>query len=416
MERPAEAPYRGRDFEAGSTRIPASAADFWYFIFSYDTIQREVNMTDTFTRDKERAGFAIIGGGFRSEFFLKAAYELPELFEVRGMATSHPERTAEWRARLGVACYKNTEELLEHEKPEFLVVCTNRPRDNPADEPMERIVPLGIPILMETPAAWSFEALQKMWELCRGKKVQIAEQVHAQPETAARIAVAHSGILGEVSQTELSFQHSYHAMNVLRRFLKIRFEDAEVCAKIVYHPVVQGYMRSGVADTEQLVKEKRLLAWLDFGSKLGVYNYEDNQVRAYIRGEHIAVRGERGEINDRTVRWLHNHKDFRQYTYERIYSGAQTSLEGFFFRGLMGGGDWIYRNPYPHRYLCDEDIAIAVILEKMIRYVREGKVFSSMADACQDQYLALMMEKSAREKKPLLTETQSWANGTDMLA
>jgi predicted dehydrogenase len=373
-------------------------------------------MTNNLGFSRERAGFAVIGGGFRSEFFLKAAYELPELFEVRGMATTHPERTAEWRAKLGVACYKNAEELLEHEKPEFLVVCTNRPMDNPSNEPMERIVPLGIPILMETPAAWSFEALLKMWDLCKGKKIQVAEQLHAQPETAARIAVAHSGILGEATQVELCFQHSYHAMNVMRRFLKLRFENAEIYAKSVFYPVVQGYMRSGVAAAEQLVKEKRLFALLDFGGKLGVYDYEDNQVRAYVRSEHVAVRGERGEISDRTVRWLHDHKDFRQYTYERMYSGAQTSLEGFFFRGLMGGGEWIYHNPYPHRYFCDEDIAIAGILEKMVLYVREGKIFSSIADACQDQYLALTMEKSAREKKPLLTETQSWANDTDVLS
>jgi hypothetical protein len=365
---------------------------------------------------KKKIRYGIIGGGFRSEFYLKAASELPELFEVTGLTTHFPERTAAWRASLGVKLYRDAEELLEHEKPDFLVVCTNRrPKDNPVD-PMDRLVTLGVPLLMETPAAGSFEALLHMYELCRGKKVQVAEQVHAQPENTARIALTHSGILGDVTQVELSFHHTNHCMNVLRRFFKLGFENAEITGKLFNFPVVQGYTRSGVAETEQIVKEKRIFALLDFKDRLGIYNYEDNQIRSYVRSEHIAVRGERGEINDRTVRWLKTHKDFRQYTYERIYSGVQTSLEGFFFRGLMGGGEWIYSNPYPHRRLYDEDIAIAVILEKMALYVREGKSFSSMANACQDQYLAWMLEKSAEAGKPLLTETQPWANEADILA
>jgi hypothetical protein len=373
-------------------------------------------MKQTLENGKKKIRYGIIGGGFRAEFFLKPALEIPELFEVTGLATNFPERTAGQRTRLGVALYRNAEELLEHEKPDFLVVTTNRPMDNPSQEPMDRLAGLGIPILMETPAAWSFEALHHIYELCRGKKIQVAEQVHAQPENAARIALAHSGILGTLSQAELSFQHSYHCINVLRRFLKLGFENAEITGKVFHFPVVQGYMRNGVASTEQIVREKRVFGLLDFNGRLGVYNYEDNQVRAYIRPEHIAVRGERGEISDRTVRWLHTHEDYRQYTYERIYSGAQTSLEGFFFRGLMGGGEWIYSNPYPHRFLCDDDIAVAVILEKMARYVWEGISFSSMANACQDQYLFLMIEKSAKEGKTLLTETQPWADEADILA
>lgn len=365
---------------------------------------------------KKKIRYGIIGGGFRSEFFLKAALEVPELFEVTGLATNFPERTAGQRARLGIALYRNAEELLEHEKPDFLVVTTKRPADKPAPEPMDRIVGLGCPILMETPAAWSFESLHHIYELCKGKPVQVAEQVHAQPENEARIALAHSGLLGTLSQAELSFQHSYHCMNVLRRFLKLGFENAEISGKVFHFPVVQGYTRSGVSPAENIVKEKRVFGLLDFNGRLGVYNYEDNQVRAYVRAEHIAVRGERGEISGRTIRWLHTHEDFRQYTYERVYSGAQTNLEGFFFRGLMGGGKWIYSNPYPHRFLYDDEIAVMTVLEKMARYVREGKSFSSIANACQDQYLALMIERSAKEGRSLLTETQPWADEADVLA
>jgi hypothetical protein len=75
----------------------------------------------------------------------------------------------------------------------------------------------------------------------------------------------------------------------------------------------------------------------------------------------------------------------------------------------MGEGRWLYQNPYPYTHLSDEEIAVAAITEKMAAYAEDGKSFCTMADACQDQYLSLMMEKSAAEGKPLVTETQIWA-------
>jgi predicted dehydrogenase len=355
--------------------------------------------------------YAVIGGGFRAEFFLRLAKEIPGHFEVAGIATSHPERTAALCDSLGIKAYRNAEELLEKtrdKKTAFLVVSTARPAAN-GREPMENLLPLGLPILMETPAAGNYDDLIGMYELCRGKRVQVAEQVHAQPENAARIRIARSGLLGEVTQAELSLQHTYHCMNVMRRFLGIGFENAEIRAKRFAYPVVQGYTRSGVSETETIVNEKRVFALLDFGGKLGVYNYEDNQVRSYVRSEHVSIRGERGEINDRTVRYLATHQDFRCYTYERMYSGAQNSLEGFFFRGLLGHNEWLFKNPYPHAPLADDDIAIAAMLDQMASYAEGGPSFSSIEEACQDAYLGLLIEKSALSGKYEVSETQPWA-------
>ncbi|MDR0720790.1 MAG: hypothetical protein LBF78_14230, partial [Treponema sp.] len=130
---------------------------------------------------------------------------------------------------------------------------------------------------METPAALTMEGLDRIYEICRDKKVQVAEQLHAQPEIAAVIAVANSGILGNVSQVDAAFHHTYHCFNVLRKILDLTFENAEIRAKRCSFPVVQGYTRSGIAETEQLVTENRDFALLDFNGKLINYNYENNQ-------------------------------------------------------------------------------------------------------------------------------------------
>jgi hypothetical protein len=360
--------------------------------------------------DKKKIRYGVLGGGFRAGFYLRIALEAPELFEVCGLVTGYPEKTAKYRDRLKIKLYDSAAALVQAEAPDFLVVCTRRPRE-PENDPMIGLVKLGIPLLMETPAAHTMEGLNRIYEVCQGRKVQVAEQLHAQPEIAAAIAVANSGILGNVSQVDAAFHHTYHCFNVLRKILNLTFENAEIRAKQYRFPVVQGYTRSGIAETEQLVTETRDFALLDFNGKLVNYSYESNQIRAFVRSAHLCVRGERGEINDRTVRWLIDHKDFRVYTWERLYGGAQSNMEPLHFRGLMGEGRWLYRNPYPYTQLSDEEIAVASITEKMAAYVETGKSFCAIADACQDQYLSLMIEKSAAEGKPLVTETQIWAKG-----
>jgi hypothetical protein len=352
--------------------------------------------------------YGILGGGFRAGFYLRIALEVPEVFEVCGLVTHYPEKTAKYRGLLGVKLYDSAAALVQAEAPDFLVVSTRRPED-PENDPMIDLVKLGIPLLMETPAAQTMDGLDRIYEICQGKKVQVAEQLHAQPEIAAVIAVANSGILGNVTQVDAAFHHTYHCFNVVRKILGLTFENAEICAKRFCFPVVQGYTRSGIAETEQLVTENRDFALFDFNGKLAIYNYENNQIRAFVRSAHICVRGERGEISDRTVRWLANHKDFRVYTWERLYGGAQSNMEPLHFRGLMGEGRWLYRNPYPYTRLSDDEIAVAEIMEKMAAYVEEGTSFCNVAEACQDQYLSLMMEKSAAEGKPLVTETRIWA-------
>jgi hypothetical protein len=74
----------------------------------------------------------------------------------------------------------------------------------------------------------------------------------------------------------------------------LTFENAEIRAKRCRFPVVQGYTRDGIAGTEQLVMENRDFALLDFNGKLVNYNYENNQIRAFVRSGHLWVRGERG--------------------------------------------------------------------------------------------------------------------------
>ena len=351
--------------------------------------------------------YAVIGGGFRAQFYLKVAQELPELFQVCGISTASPEKTEVLRSQIGVKAYSSTEELLRHEEPDFLVVCKNRSAAKA--EVMDELVGLGLPILMETPAAWDEGSLLHIYNITKGKAVQVAEQFWCHPENAARLAVARSGILGDITQMNLSGLHTYHGLSLIRKFLGVMFEEAEITARSFAFPAVEGYMRGGISPEERVLNETREIAIVDFGGKMCLYDYENKQQRSYVRSDSLVVRGERGEVSGQTVRWLEDHKTPLCYTCERLYAGVNTNLEGFFLRGIMGGEKWLYRNPYESARLCDDEIAIAAILTKMGNFACGGPPFYSVAEACQDQYLSLMIERAAKEKATLRTQIMPWA-------
>ncbi len=93
---------------------------------------------------------------------------------------------------------------------------------------------------------------------------------------------------------------------------------------------------------------------------------------------------------------------------KRINKGEAENLEGYYLKGIIGGEQWLYENPFiPARY-CDEEIAMATALIKMKEYINTGESFYSLAQASQDVYLSLMIEKSIYENRDIETETQLW--------
>ena len=67
-------------------------------------------------------------------------------------------------------------------------------------------------------------------------------------------------------------------------------------------------------------------------------------------------------------------------------------------KGVSAGDEMIYINPYPVS-LSDEDIAVITAVEKMTRFIETGESFYSLAEASQDQYLALMIDKAVSGRK-----------------
>src|SRR3712207_2534785 len=93
-------------------------------------------------------------------------------------------------------------------------------------------------------------------------------------------------------------------MSLIRKFLGLQFENAVITAHRFVSPIVAGPTRQGPPQAENIVAATQTIAYLDFGDKLGVYDYASDQHRSWIRSPRVLVRGDRGEINNTRIRYL----------------------------------------------------------------------------------------------------------------
>lgn len=197
---------------------------------------------------------------------------------------------------------------------------------------------------METPPAADRDGLLALDKLTRqGARIQVAEQYHYRPMHAARLSIVQSGTLGTVTEASVSISHGYHGMNLLRKMLGIGFEEVRIRAMRFASPMIAGPTRAGPPSEETLAICQRDIAWLEFGDKLGIYDFTDDQHRSWIRSTHLSVRGVRGEIHDDHVNVLSDYSTPLHLELRRINRGEEENVGGYFMSGIMLGDHWVYR-------------------------------------------------------------------------
>ena len=352
--------------------------------------------------------FGIIGTGWRSGFYLRVAAACPERFECVGMVSRNPDREDHPGAPLGIPLFGSAEEMIAAGKPLFTVTSVTWEASPGA---IGELVALGQPVLSETPPADTVGELEGLYALVqKGAKIQVAEQYHLQPHHCARIAYAHSGKLGKITQAQVSAAHGYHGISLIRRLLGIGFENAVVTGKTFESPIVKTRSREGHADEEEIVETMQRFAMFDFGDRLGVFDFMSDQYRSYIRGQRVLVRGVRGEILDDTATFLQDHVTPIPLSFVRHEAGPRGNLEGNYLKGYTIGEEWIYRNPLAPSALADDDIAVGHCMLKMAEYADGGRDFYSLAEACQDRYLGIVMEQAQESGEAVETCAQVWAH------
>src|SRR5262249_30480009 len=163
--------------------------------------------------------------------------------------------------------------------------------------------------------------------------------------------------LGTVTQAQVAVAHGYHGVSLIRKFLGVTFEPVAIRARRFVSPLVAGPHRGVLPTQETIVQSSQIIAHLDFGDNLGIFDFTVDQYHPWIRSPRLLVRGERGEINNTEVRYLVDFCTPLNYTLSRRDAGHGGNLEGFYLKGIWGGNEWLYTNPFIPARLNDDEIA-----------------------------------------------------------
>jgi len=372
------------------------------------TVRRNGNIV-RMTATAGPVSVAIVGTGWRAEFFAKLALAMPELFTLVGGAARRQSSADEIGRRWGVPTFLDPVELYRRQRPEFIV--SSVPWEaNPGV--VTALVEAGAKVLTETPPAPDVIGLQQLWNAVgRTGQVQVAEQYLMLPGHAARLEAVRSGVIGTPTSVQVSSTHGYHAVSMMRGFLEVDRGPVTVSARPFVAPLVDPLRRDAWTDEADPKNAMTVLATVDFGDgRSGLYDFTDNQWHNQLRFRRILIRGSLGEISDeRVVRLAEPHAIVRSELH-RYQLGHDLNLDGHDTEHISLDGRVIYRNPFVGKRLMDDEIAIATLMVATGEWARDaGPAPYPLADGCQDHLISLAIDESAASGLPVTTGVQAWA-------
>lgn len=362
--------------------------------------------------------FAIAGSGWRSLFYWRIACAYPKLFQVTAMYCRSEEKAETMRRKYGVPAVTSEAEV-RAANPEFIVVAVNKAS---ICEVSIHWMEMGYPVLCETPAALTLDELNRLWELHteKGAKLQVAEQYVLYPSFAAGIAAVRRGYLNKPYVIDISAAHDYHAASLIRRYLGIGMEQVAVSGRCYRLPVEETDSRYGAVTDGSVKLRERVRMTFDFESgRSAFYDFDGVQYHSFIRGRHLRVQGQCGELDDDILRYVDEAHQVHEVRME-----TQWASDGSGISCVCLNGEVLYENPFwqlGERHLLSQDeTAIGTMLLGMRDYVATGREVYPLAEALQDAYIRILMsevlekaEKSDFETKVLpvvYSRPQPWNN------
>ena len=353
--------------------------------------------------------YAVVGGGWRSEFYIRLGQLMPEKFELLGAVVRNPERAATLQADYGTSIFESVTGLLQFGRPDFVIIAVSW-EANP--ELVEEFVAAGIPVLCETPPAPDADGLRALWKSVGASElVQVAEQYLRLPGHSARLSAIKNGAIGIPTSVEVSSTHGYHAISIMRGFLGAGFEPTRISTQTFVSSLIDPLARDGWNKDLAPKPRKTTIATLDFGlEKSGIYNFVENQWHNQLRHRRIVIRGSAGEIVDNQVIALRDGPAIVESELRRYQLGFDLNLDGFDTEHISLNGEVIYKNPFIGLRLMDEEIAIATVMVQMADWVA-GVGFAPypLREACQDHLISLAIDESGRSRRPIETGREIWA-------
>lgn len=324
--------------------------------------------------------YSIIGGGWRAEFYLRIAALFPEYFAVACICVRNKERAKEISKKFNVTVVDTIDKLKETHY-DFIVNCINK------DDISELTLSLaaeGYAVLSETPACTSTKQAKGLIEKFNPKyKIQIAEQFHLKPMYQAIKKIIENSIIGNVNYINISVAHEYHAMSLVRFFLDS--DNGKLISQTKFNSqILHTNYRYGEIDNKTYHDSQHTIKIFDFEGKTAVYDFDAEQYFSPIRTDRLLIRGDRGELENDTVRYF-NHDN--RFVESRIVQHKSGNLDGLYNGNVTFENQVLYTSPFSVARFTDEETAIANVLIKMDEYLKTGKEFYGFEKALSDVFL-----------------------------
>ena len=346
--------------------------------------------------------YAVIGSGYRSEFFGRIARAYPEQFRAVYLCRSE-EKTARITAHTGARAVTDPEEILRF-APDFVVVAVDR--GHVAEETL-KWADRGFPVVTETPSGDTEEKLVRLWEAAqRGAKIVCCEQYLRQPILAAGLRAVEKGLIGTPSSLYLSLLHHYHGASMIRHALGIRpGEGFTLRGSRTSSPVVATDSRESALLDGTVIQGERDRIHADFESgKQADYDFSSVQYRTYLRSRHLTLRGERGEWSDTVIRYLNREGVPEQKMLLPEIPEKYRCLDNQALRDRRRN----WQSDLAPETVQDE-FAIATLLYDMQDYLSGGPSPYPVEEALEDGYFWIQMEKAVADPwKPVQSERMPW--------
>lgn len=355
----------------------------------------------------ESVKFAILGGGWRSKFYTRIANAAPDFFQLKGVWIWNAEHAVQYNQEFHVPVMTQFKELLKL-GVDFFVLCL------PWKENVEyskKLIAMGYPVLMETPAAPDIRGLNEFWDycVCHSAKIQIGEEYHFQPYHKGILHLVEEGIIGETTHVSISMMHGYHCTSMVRKLLRVGMENCVVSGKRFHRRMAKTCDRSGEYREHPLLEVEQERLTLEFeNGKTCFYDFCDEQYFSLIRSSYLWLCGEEGEIFNNRVKRINKNGECLTEKLHRVDLGRYGNLQSYSHRGISFAGRWIYENPFSGIPLTDDEIAVATNLMETKHYLETGEQSYTLRDACQDSYLSFIMKEAVETGKPIAAEHQNW--------
>lgn len=162
----------------------------------------------------------VIGAGDR----VRSIYEplltaLSPQVIVSGFVTRDESRGKDLSTQYGWTHYSSPEALVSESRPDFLLIAIS---DSANEGMLQKMIPLGLPILCETPPAWNPFSAKMLSNKANqaGTPVGISEQFPFKPADCLRRKLIDAGKIGQVLSIHNQFStYAYHGIAQIRRHL-----------------------------------------------------------------------------------------------------------------------------------------------------------------------------------------------------